>query len=86
MRARRLHLLAAVAVVTTFAACTLNPQPLPPVDPEATPGGGFGPTTDASAVSADGGARGEDEGPFSDAAVGQDGSPPPEPEAGDDAG
>jgi hypothetical protein len=32
MRLRRAHLVIALVVVTAFTACTLNPQPLPPMD------------------------------------------------------
>ena len=39
MRSRRLVVLAALAFVVGFAACTLNPQPLPPGE-EAAQGGG----------------------------------------------
>ena len=63
MDVRRLALLAALTVVATFAACTLNPQPLPPLDPPEdnqaeAPTGNFG--------GADGGSRGDDA-PWSDA-------------------
>ena len=36
MRLRRSFVLASLAAAAAFAACTLNPQPLPPSDGEAT--------------------------------------------------
>ncbi|MBX3197331.1 MAG: hypothetical protein KF894_04165 [Labilithrix sp.] len=72
---RRLYLVGACVVALAFAACTLNPQPLPPIDNEADDsdaGGSFSPV-------ADGGARGDDdEGPAQDAAA-----PPGEGDGGD---
>jgi len=63
MDVRRLALLGALTVVATFAACTLNPQPLPPLAPPEdnqaeAPAGDFG--------AADAGTRGDDA-PSSDA-------------------
>ncbi|MBN9165620.1 MAG: hypothetical protein BGO98_19455 [Myxococcales bacterium 68-20] len=91
MRTRRLQLLASLAVVLAFVACTLNPQPLPPLDPENTAtnsdggslgstldGGSGAPSSDASMPPADsdaGGDAGGDGGDASDAG-----------DAGDDAG
>lgn len=40
MRARRWLVLASVSVTGAFVACTLNPQPLPPVDNMASNGSG----------------------------------------------
>jgi hypothetical protein len=84
MRIRRLGLLGALAVTLIFAACDLNPQPLPPLDPEnqatsgTDAGGGFGGrTVDAGGNS--------DESP--DADLADAGAPPPTPDGGvDDAG
>ncbi|MCW5833121.1 MAG: hypothetical protein KIS78_12035 [Labilithrix sp.] len=72
---RRLYLLAAwVVFVLAFAACTLNPQPLPPVDTGATDdGGSFSPSVPAEDAS-----RNDDEGAARDAAA-----PPGEGDAGD---
>ncbi len=83
MRVRRLPLLAALATVSAFAACTLNPQPLPPLDPpeseNAAPGGGFGP--------ADGGTRHDDPAPMpSDAGTDPDADSGPPANEGGDAG
>jgi len=66
MHLRKLALLAALSVTGAFVACTLNPQPLPPSDNEAT----FG---DASARS-DGGAAFT---PGPETPPTQDASPPP---------
>ena len=37
---RRVALVGALAVIGVLAACDLNPQPLPPLDPEVTSGEG----------------------------------------------
>ncbi len=81
MRTRRLQLLAALAVLLAFVACTLNPQPLPPLDPEnaaSADAGSFGTTRDS-------GTRTDDEEP---SAVSDAGASPPDGGAGDagDAG
>jgi hypothetical protein len=90
MRLRRVHLLASLAAVTAFAACTLNPQPLPPRDPTEDPengattfgdGGAFGSNSDAAA-------RGPEQDSKSDAASALDdaGPLPPPNDADADAG
>jgi hypothetical protein len=76
MTRRRLLLLAALAMVTAFAACDLNPQPLPPLDPDnqasanKDAGTGFGdraeaglPSDGEEEPSADSGVGGFDAGP-----------------------
>jgi hypothetical protein len=45
MRARRIALGAVLGAAAAFTACDLNPQPLPPLDPEAA----FSPGQDAGA-------------------------------------
>jgi hypothetical protein len=82
------HLAGAALLAAGFAACDLNPQPLPPGDDSNkavdTPNGGadsnFGEHSDAAPANSPDGAGG---GP-SDSAV--DSPPSPPPEAGDDAG
>ena len=89
MRGRRFQLFGALAVVTLFVACTLNPQPLPPVfdpndDNNAAPGGSFG--------GRDSGSRADDEGNSEaatsapDAGALRDAGDDGEVDAGDDAG
>jgi hypothetical protein len=75
MRARRFWLLAAVASTLLVAACSLNPQPLPPGNP------------DGSTVGLDAGKEGA---PFFDDAGGSldaevDAQPPPTGDGGADA-
>lgn len=89
MTRRRLTLLGGLTVIVVFAACDLNPQPLPPVDTQATAdGGAFGSKADAS--------RG-DEPPApletldaaagaGDGSDGSDGAPPPDDDDAGDAG
>ena len=82
MRRRHVGLLAALSAVAAFAACTLNPQPLPPRDDF----GGESTGVDASAK-ADSGSFGtspEVPGPLDDAAT----NPVPngDMEAGSEAG
>jgi hypothetical protein len=63
MHVRKLALLAALGVAGAFVACTLNPQPLPPRDNEAS---SFG--DDASTTRSDAGSFGTDpQNPPSDA-------------------
>ncbi|MBX3215673.1 MAG: hypothetical protein KF850_26785 [Labilithrix sp.] len=73
---RRLYLVTACTVVLGFAACTLNPQPLPPIDNDAedNDAGSFSPVADA-------GARGDD-----DDGTAQDAAAPPGEGDGGDAG
>ena len=81
MRTRRLLLLVSLGTVTAFAACTLNPQPLPPLDPNAN----------ATAEDVDGGSsfggsdasRTDPNAPQNDAGLT---TPPPNDEGGADAG
>jgi len=54
MRLRHVGVLAALATVAAFAACTLNPQPLPPRDDF----NGESTSADAAAVRSDSGAFG----------------------------
>src|SRR4051794_5509127 len=72
MRIRRLRLLAALATLIAFGACTLNPQPLPPLDPDnratAADGGSFG--------HVDGGV-GEKDSPDAGVSALHDAAPPP---------
>ncbi len=74
MRRRRTYLLGALAVVTAGVACTLNPQPLPPIEEgAAAPGGGF--------ATKDSGSRQDDEpGAVDDAGMGADANAPPDGE------
>ena len=81
MRLRSVALVAALASVSAFVACTLNPQPLPPRDEfsgepsDSDAGGG---------LSADGGAFNSPEAPSSDAAIGAPTSG--DADGGDDGG
>ena len=68
MHLRKLALLAGLAAAGAFAACTLNPQPLPPSDENSSFGGG-----DASARTDSGSFANDPETP----APSQDASAPP---------
>jgi len=76
MQPRKLALLAALATAGAFAACTLNPQPLPPSDNEAS---NFG--DDASVARSDGGSFDPETPPNADA-----GTVPTDGDGGDGGG
>jgi hypothetical protein len=89
MRLRRVYLIAALTTVSALAACTLNPQPLPPKDRdnEATFGdGGFTSYADAGAPPPTGESTKTSTDAGSDALPASNGADAAPPPALDDAG
>ena len=82
MNSAILQRFALVAAVLAFAACTLNPQPLPPgpdTNPEAPEPGGVLDSADPSRGADSGGGEFADSGNMGAGMDAGDGSPPPAP-------